>query len=324
MKNYSVAIRTLGTSGDLLKRELQSLQRQTIRPRKVVIYIAEGYKQPSFTVSDEQYIYVKKGMVAQAALDYDEIDTELILKLDDDVEFTKEDDVENLIIALEEGDYDSVVVDTFKNHKMSIISKIYNAFTNLNFPSFWGQCAFKIHANGSFSYLNNPVMNVYITEAGAGPCALWKKKSLLAIHLKDELWLDALGFSYGDDQLIFQKVVKNGGKVAAYFHSGIVHLDGKTSSGTYHRDVTKFRTRAMGQYLLWHRSIYSASTTLFGKIWCSLCLLIKVIWQIFVHFIAAVKFRSAKVPYYYFCGILKGIKFTKSETYKSLPSYLLK
>ena len=87
MKKYSVAIRTLGTSGDLLKRELQSLQRQTVRPQKVVIYIAEGYRRPSFTVADEQYIYVKKGMVAQAALDYDEIDTELILKLDDDVEF---------------------------------------------------------------------------------------------------------------------------------------------------------------------------------------------------------------------------------------------
>ena len=324
MKKYSVAIRTLGTSGDLLKRELQSLQRQTVRPQKVVIYIAEGYRRPSFTVADEQYIYVKKGMVAQAALDYDEIDTELILKLDDDVEFTKDDDVENLIKALEEEDYDVVVVDTFKNHKMSVGAKMYNKFTNFNFPRFWGQCAFKIHANGSFSYLNNPVNNVYITESGAGPCALWKKKSILAIHLKDELWLDTLGFSYGDDQVIFQKVVRNGGKMAAYFHSGIVHLDGKTSSGIYHRDVVKFQTRAMGQYLLWHRSIYSASTTLFRKMWCLSCLLIKVMWQIPVHCIAAVKFRSAKIPFYYLCGILKGMEFTKSKAYKSLPSYLLK
>ena len=41
-----MAIRTLGTSGDKLVRELKSIYNQTVQPDKVVIYIAEGYPRP--------------------------------------------------------------------------------------------------------------------------------------------------------------------------------------------------------------------------------------------------------------------------------------
>ena len=42
---YSVAIRTLGTNVEVLKRELQSLVCQTVQPEKVIIYIAEKYER---------------------------------------------------------------------------------------------------------------------------------------------------------------------------------------------------------------------------------------------------------------------------------------
>lgn len=86
--NYSVAIRTLGTNPELLKRELESIFRQTILPEKVIVYIAEGYKRPSFQIADEEYIWVRKGMVAQRALRYEEIESPYILLLDDDVELS--------------------------------------------------------------------------------------------------------------------------------------------------------------------------------------------------------------------------------------------
>lgn len=62
--SYSVAIRTLGTSAEKLVQELESINSQTVQPDKVVIYIAEGYKRPDFQIGKEEYVWVKKGMVA--------------------------------------------------------------------------------------------------------------------------------------------------------------------------------------------------------------------------------------------------------------------
>lgn len=78
MGRYSVAIRTLGTS-PFLKEEVESIFRQSILPHKVVLYIAEGYPLPSWRVKTEIYVHVSRGMVAQRALDYEEIASEYIL-----------------------------------------------------------------------------------------------------------------------------------------------------------------------------------------------------------------------------------------------------
>lgn len=82
---YTAVIRTLGTAGEKYQTLLDSLNRQTIQPSKILVYIAEGYTMPKETIGKEQYIYVKKGMVAQRALPYHEVDTEFILFLDDDL-----------------------------------------------------------------------------------------------------------------------------------------------------------------------------------------------------------------------------------------------
>ena len=76
LPSYSVAIRTLGTAGDKYKRELESIAAQTVQPERVVVYLAEGYERPAFTVGKEDYVVVKKGMVAQRALPYDEIQSD--------------------------------------------------------------------------------------------------------------------------------------------------------------------------------------------------------------------------------------------------------
>ena len=80
--NYTAVIRTLGTAGDKYQNLLKSLVLQTLQPLKIIVYIAEGYSIPQETVGIEQYVFVKKGMVAQRALNYDEVDTEYILFLE--------------------------------------------------------------------------------------------------------------------------------------------------------------------------------------------------------------------------------------------------
>ena len=86
LPSYSIAIRTLGTAGELFRRGLDSIAAQTVPPERVIVYIAEGYSRPTFTRGKEEYVWVKKGMVAQLALPYHEIGSECILMLDDDVE----------------------------------------------------------------------------------------------------------------------------------------------------------------------------------------------------------------------------------------------
>ena len=82
---YTAVIRTLGTAGAKYQQLLNSLGNQTMKPNEIIVYIAEGYPLPMETIGIEKYIYVKKGMVAQRALHYDEVTTDYILFLDEDV-----------------------------------------------------------------------------------------------------------------------------------------------------------------------------------------------------------------------------------------------
>ena len=99
MLTYSIAIRTLGASGEVFREELLSITRQTIQPEWVLIYIAEGYSRPEYTIGREEYVWVKKGMVAQRILPYDEITSDVVFLLDDDVRLAP-DSAERMLKAM--------------------------------------------------------------------------------------------------------------------------------------------------------------------------------------------------------------------------------
>ena len=42
--SYSVAIRTLGLAGEAFRRGLQSIAMQTVRPERVVVYVADDFE----------------------------------------------------------------------------------------------------------------------------------------------------------------------------------------------------------------------------------------------------------------------------------------
>lgn len=88
-QGYCAAIRTLGKAGDKYQTLLDSLKNQTIPPKKIIVYLAEGYDKPKETIGSEEVVYVKKGMVVQRALQYSEVDTEWMLLPDDSVMFYK-------------------------------------------------------------------------------------------------------------------------------------------------------------------------------------------------------------------------------------------
>ena len=320
--SYSVAIRTLGTS-PVIREELESLHRQTILPDKIIICIAEGYSRPSFTIGKEEYRWVPKGMVKQRVLRFEDVDSDFILFLDDDVTLAPN-AVETLMNSLAENTVDCISPDTFRNHEMSVSNKLYAIITNLVFPRPNDKWAFLRHRNGSMSYNNNPSNGFYLSQTCDGPACLCKRDVFLSVHLEDEVWMDKMGFSYGDDALESYKIFINGYKLGVYYGDLVEHLDAKTSSKSFQNNTKKFYVRSYASFVLWWRMIYNISSkSFFSRFYSCVLFSFKALWLLPVNIVAALFFRDARVPYYYIKGILDGWSFVHSEEYKNIPPYII-
>ncbi len=318
---YSVAIRTLGLAGDKYQQELDSIKNQSIKPEKVIVYLAEGYEPPKETIGIEEIVYVKKGMVAQRALEYREIDSPFILLLDDDV-FLHEDSVEKLALGLIECGGDCIAADTFRSHEMTFVSKVRAIITNWAIPFYSKKWAIKVQHTGSFFYNNKPKKDVYLAQSAAGPCSLWDKRALLGIHFHDEIWLDQLGFSYGDDLLFFYKLFVNGGRLLFHYNSGAVHLDSRSSRESYVRDPEKLRKRARAWFLLWWRTDFNRKElTLLRRLISILEFIVKFIYSFFIHLIVSIISFSIRPVKYFIIGNIDAIKYVNTDEYKLVPDF---
>ena len=255
--NYSVAIRTLGKAGEYYQRTLNSIASQTVKPEAVVVYIAEGYDQPKETVGIERYVYVPKGMVAQRALQYEEIDSEWIMFLDDDV-FLPPNAVETLFCELGENGGDVISPATFANHKASLKQKVIRTLTGREIPRLFDDgWSYKVLRTAGFSYNNNPRKAVNKTQSGSGPCFMCRKKNFLDTHFEEELWLDEAPYAYPEDQVMFYKMYLNGLKLLTSFDSGIVHLDaGSTMAGSEERMNKHIYSEYRNKTIFWRKFIY--------------------------------------------------------------------
>lgn len=323
MLSYSVAIRSLAQS-PYLKEVLESLFYQSIIPQKVFIFLPEGTSNPEFHVASEEYAIVKKGMMHQRLLPYEEISSDCILMLDDDVSL-QPDSVEKLLKAMEENNADLVGADTFQNHKLPLSKKIKAVFSNLVFPHFSPKWAFRIHSNGSFSYIIKPKKNYYPSQSCAGNAMLWKTESYKKLRMQNELWLDSLPFAYSDDMLESYKVYKNGMKLGVIFNSGIRHLDAKSASGVFRRSASFIRKRTMAQIAVWYRTCYNpGNSSMWKKSLASASFSFKMICQ-FAMFLC---FSIATFKFSYISNFIKGTaegwNFVNSESFKNLPPYVIR
>ncbi len=314
--SYSVAIRTLGTAGEVFRKELESIAAQTVQPEKIVVYIAEGYPRPDFTVGREEFVWVRKGMVAQRALPYDEISSDCILMLDDDVELAP-DSAEKLLKALEDNDADCVGADVFQNHRMPLKTKVYAAVTNLVFPHWSGEWAFRVHRNGSFSYNNRPLRSFYWSQSCGGPAQLWRKDAWTQLRMDDERWLDCLGFPYGEDLVETYKLVSNGGRLGVLYDAGITNLDAQSSSGAFRKSAEHIYVRTKASFMIWWRSIYrNGKDTAWSRFLAAAAFGFKTIWLIPAMCV------SGKIGSY-FRGLRDGWKAVHTAEFQALPPYIL-
>ena len=202
---YTAVIRTLGTSGEKFLTLLTSLAKQTIPPKEIYVYIAEGYDLPSATLGIEKYVYVKKGMMAQRALRYNEVHTEYILFLDDDL-YLPENTVEKMFALLSQYKADVISPDIFPNASRNFKSEVVMSIAARMRPRYrsdgWG---YKVMRNAGYSYAKKITHEVLFSQTNAGACFLCRKDDFLKIKLEDETWIDAVPYALGDDKVIYYK-----------------------------------------------------------------------------------------------------------------------
>lgn len=311
---YTAVIRTLGTAGEKYQKLLNSLMAQTIKPRDIIVYIAEGYPIPKETVGVERYVYVKKGMVAQRALSYDEIETEYMLCLDDDLEFPPN-TVECMFQLLNRYGADVISPDIFPNAKRPLKSEIMMMLSGRmfarRFDNVWG---YKVMRTAGYSYNKNQKEEVYLSQTNAGACFLCRKKDFLKIRFEEELWMDSMSYALGDDQVMFYKMYCFGLKQLTWYNHQFVHLDAGGNM-TPEKEQKRLYGDIFFKNVFWHRFIYLPEKYSILKFWDILCLIYYLLFTLSISLLKC-NFKILETKWK---AMSDAKKFISSEQYKVLP-----
>jgi hypothetical protein len=151
---------------------------------------------------------------------------------------------------------------------------------------------------------------------------LWRKDVLVKLCLEDELWLDSLGFAYGDDQLETYKLYCNGGRLGVLYDAGITNLDAKSSSAEFRKSADHIYVRTKAQYMIWYRSIYrNGKDTATSRLASAISFGFKAFWLVFVMCGAAIIKWDRRFISSYFKGLRDGIRAVRSPEFRNLPPY---
>lgn len=254
LPEYTAAIRTLGKAGTKYKRLLNSLLLQSHKPKKIIVYLAKGYEKPSETIGFEEVVYVNKGMVAQRALEYKEVETEWMLLLDDDLEI-ETDGVERLFKAAFKYNADVVAYDPFPHDKMSFKQKLTMGLLLSSIPRVRGRDkGYTLSCIGTDIYNNKPG-EVAWSNTNAGAAFICRKADFLKIKFEEELWLDDSPYAIPDDKVMFYKMYLHGLKILTHYNSGFTHLDAQTST-TSQRESKVAYSLARNNYIFYHLYVW--------------------------------------------------------------------
>lgn len=255
LPSYSVAIRTLGQAGEKFRRELNSLHIQTHKPTKIVIYLAQGYPIPPEVTGSEQIVYVPKGMVAQRALPYNEIDTDWILFLDDDVELQPS-AVETMFTLLNKYGGDVICPDVFDHSQISLSQKLRMAILMSAIPRIGDKTkGYRVNTLGTYTYNPNPQIEIGWSTTNAGPIFLCKKNDFLSIHFEKDLWLDQSPYAIPEDMVMFYKMHLCGLKQLTWYHPKVKHLDaGSAVTGDRVKKIAF--SHARNQYIFYQLYVF--------------------------------------------------------------------
>lgn len=256
---YSICIRTLGTSGEKYERLIKSINNLNIKPKEVIIVIPKGYKLPDIKVANQKVVYSDKGMLLQRIVGYEKAKTKYVLLLDDDVEF-EENLIEKLALPIIEGKC-SLSFPIYKDLLLKRgVKRIISAATLASIPNKRDKNNFvKIMLSGGSRYnsdLKNSEKYLY-SESAPGMCVFGLKDALIKINLRQELWIDNVGYPLREDATLIYKAYLNKSKIIGVQEINITHLDGGSKENN--RNLKAAYANGYNQILFWKRFIKSNS-----------------------------------------------------------------
>ena len=317
-REYCVAIRTLGTAGEKYQTLLDSLMAQTLPPQKILVYIPHGYPAPKETVGIEQLVWCEKGMVAQRSLQFDEVDTEYILCLDDDL-YLPPTLVEELFDALEEKQGDCISPDMV-NCKASKKDRVFSFMHSFTLPHFSKKWDVIVNRSGSFSYRARKGKKVLPAQSAAFACFLCKMEAFRAIHFENERWIDQFRYASCDDQLFYYKLHLYGYKVYTFNQSGLIHLDAR--AGGRHDASEKLYNQKKIAFVIWYRTQYHLlSSSFYDKTLSLLAYSIRFLLGLLFLPLEVIYYRKLRYFKDYFKAHTDGYRYVNSEDYLKIPIY---
>ena len=319
---YSAVIRTLGLAGDKYMRLLKSLDSQTIKPKEILVVLAEGYELPPERLGYERYVFSKKGIVSQRSLGAIEATSEYCLFLDDDLEFEST-MVERLFqpIMDKKADITFPIIPEMVP-RTTITTSLMLVSTASAVPMIFnrkGQYT-RVIMSGGWSYNENidfSKENLYEAQTAPGACYLVKTEIARKIKFEEECWLELASFSLPDDQINFYKYYKLGYRIFGLSNIHILHLDGGGSS--YERTQKATYALAKHHIIFWHRFLFKPSTSLCFKFFSFWGLVYWMISSSILGLLANLLFGRFKIIEKHFSGLWDGIKYLFNKDYRRLP-----
>lgn len=317
--DYCVAIRTLGTAGEKYQILLDSLKAQRHQPKKILVYIAEGYALPKETIGIEEYIRCEKGMIAQRSLPFIEVDTDYILFCDDDL-YLPSNFVERLFDGLQQMEGDCISINAYSHEKFSIgyrFQIFLHSFITSHQDDGW---SIHIKRNGSYSFNINPKADVLLSESAPFACCLCKMSAYKAIHFEDERWLDKMSYAAGDDQLFYYKMHIMGFRILKSMNSGLIHLDAQ--AGQRNINANKMYLQKKNLLIMWYRTIFDIrSKGTIEKMRCVGAFVWRCFFGVFTLPLEVIHYRKPQFFLDYFRGFWAGWKYVHSKDYKTIPTF---
>lgn len=321
--SYSVAIRTLGTSGDKYVKLIDSIAKQTIKAEAIFVVLPEGYSKPDYQLGNETFMFSPKGMITQRLFPINNIKSDYILFCDDDIELS-EDFIEKLSGPLLSGDYECAAgpltsffyPDVLKYRLLSILgSTCVMLFGRKEYYV-------KLLASGGWSYnhsVDTEHHRIYKTESLAWTCFCIRKDTIVDIHFEDELWLEQFGYAAYDDQAFFTKLLRNGYKTCVVSDAVYKHNDAKSSTAGLKKSEPVY-AYWFNSYVNWHRFWYNLGGSPIQKVRYYFCERYRYMMGTLYESYLIVCGRGNKdIRNTVIRARKDAVKFTKSANYKSLP-----
>lgn len=312
---YTVAIRTLGKAGEAYRTLIQSLEEQEIKPESINVYLAEGYPQPE-QVGSEIYYTCPKGLATQRALPFQEIETEYILFLDDDL-YLPPDTVKKLFDGVLSKCGDCISPNIYPNHQWDLKHKLVQGLFYSTWPSLSGRYAFRIRCSSYYSYSVIPQM-VMRSQSCAGACMLMKTQVYHAMNYKEEIWLDNVAYATGQDQVFAYKLHRYGYKLLIHFDTPIKHLDAR--SGHLKNQELAETNRRMVRFIIWYRTVFQPDRGL-KKVWDIICFVSNWTFNFLLCFIAFLKGKGTSRIRIPIRAIKEGVNLINSKEFLAIPQW---